>query len=472
MPTMVEEKSDDENSEDDDSPDQANIVGSYYQIKNKFASGSFGVLYDGKDIRTNQKVAIKVETTNAKYPQLLSEYKLYQILQDGKGFPAVFWGGTVGDYNLMVMQRLGKSLEDLYNDCGRSFSLKTVALLAIQMLSRIEHVHNHGFIHRDIKPANFLMGLGNQKNTVFLIDLGLSKRYRDEKTSVHIPYREKKKVIGTPRYVSINAHMGIEQCRRDDLESIGYMLMHFNLGKLPWQSLKARTKQEKYNKILAKKNSIPVDVLCKGFPAAFRDYLAYCHQLPYATMPDYDYCRNLFLKLCKDKHFPKDNVFDWMDPPKKTNHSPKDPSPGTSHKNVTQSRTKNVFPEVIHKTVTQPRLENISAEAIDKTTTPPRTETKGNQSKQEKGQRRTAEQLVQSQAKKLQRMLEAYESLEAERDKWKKKYYIKERLTVQLTNEVLKLQQIIKLYCTQPYPVSLHTNGEEGGIESKSINKY
>ncbi|KAI2585835.1 CSNK1D isoform 6, partial [Pan troglodytes] len=161
------------------------------------------------------------------------------------GIPTIRWCGAEGDYNVMVMELLGPSLEDLFNFCSRKFSLKTVLLLADQMISRIEYIHSKNFIHRDVKPDNFLMGLGKKGNLVYIIDFGLAKKYRDARTHQHIPYRENKNLTGTARYASINTHLGIEQSRRDDLESLGYVLMYFNLGSLPWQGLKAATKRQK-----------------------------------------------------------------------------------------------------------------------------------------------------------------------------------------------------------------------------------
>ena len=217
-----------------------------------------------------------------------------------------------GSYNVLVMDLLGPSLEDLFNKCGRRFSLKTVLMVADQVLLRIEYIHSKSFIHRDIKPDNFLIGEGRRKNVIYIIDFGLAKRYRDPKTHVHIMYRENKHLTGTPRYASINNHLGIEQSRRDDLESLGYVFMYFLRGSLPWQGLRANTKKQKYQKIMEKKMATPIDLLCKGFPDEFRIYFEYCRALRFADKPDYSYLRRLYKDLALRNDIEYDGNFDWV----------------------------------------------------------------------------------------------------------------------------------------------------------------
>ncbi|EPS66936.1 hypothetical protein M569_07841 [Genlisea aurea] len=165
------------------------IVGGKFKLGRKIGSGSFGEIFLATHVDTYEIVAIKIENNKTKHPQLLYEAKIYNILQGGSGIPGIKWFGVDGDDNVLVIDLLGPSLEDLFVYCGRKFSLKTVLMLADQMITRIEYMHSKGFLHRDIKPDNFLMGLGRKANQVYIIDFGLAKRYRDSTTNRHIPYR-------------------------------------------------------------------------------------------------------------------------------------------------------------------------------------------------------------------------------------------------------------------------------------------
>jgi len=286
-------------------------VGGKFRLGRKIGSGSFGDIYIGTNVQTGEEVAIKLESIKSKHPQLLYESKLYKILAGGVGIPNVHWYGVEGDYNVMVIDLLGPSLEDLFSFCNRKFSLKTVLMLADQMINRVEYVHAKNFIHRDIKPDNFLIGLGKKANQVHIIDFGLAKKYRDPKTQQHIPYRENKNLTGTARYASVNTHLGIEQSRRDDLEAVGYVLMYFNRGSLPWQGVKASSKKERYNKIMQLKSSITFDELCRHFPCEFVTYMNYCRNLNFEERPDYAYLRQLLKGLFVRESYQYDFVFDW-----------------------------------------------------------------------------------------------------------------------------------------------------------------
>jgi casein kinase 1 len=286
-------------------------VGGKYRLGKKLGSGSFGDIYLGTNRQTDEEVAIKLESVKSKHPQLLYESKLYRILAGGVGIPNVLWYGVEGEYNAMVLDLLGPSLEDLFNFCSRKFSLKTVLMCADQMINRIEYVHAKNFIHRDIKPDNFLIGLGKKANQIHIIDFGLAKKYRDPKTQQHIPYREGKNLTGTARYASVNTHLGIEQSRRDDLEALGYVFMYFLRGSLPWQGMKGNSKKEKYDRIMEKKMSTPIEVLCKGYPSEFVTYLNYCRSLRFEDRPDYAYLRRFLKDLFFRENYQYDFIFDW-----------------------------------------------------------------------------------------------------------------------------------------------------------------
>lgn len=282
------------------------------------------------NIISGEEVAIKLESVKAKHPQLEYEAKVYKTLAGGVGVPFVRWYGQECDYNAMVLDLLGPSLEDLFNFCNRRFSLKTVLLLADQMISRVEYIHSRNFIHRDIKPDNFLMGIGKRGNQVNVIDFGLAKKYRDPKTHLHIPYRENKNLTGTARYTSINTHLGVEQSRRDDLESLGYVLMYFLRGSLPWQGLKAATKKQKYERIMEKKMMTPTESLCRGFPTEMAIYLNCCRSLRFDDRPDYSYLRKLFRDLFVREGYQYDYVYDWsIQPQDRVEHPSRGlPAPG------------------------------------------------------------------------------------------------------------------------------------------------
>ena len=169
-------------------------------------------------------------------------------------------------------------------------------------------------IYRDIKPDNFLIGRPGTKtaNVIHVVDFGMAKQYRDPKTKQHIPYRERKSLSGTARYMSINTHLGREQSRRDDLEALGHVFMYFLRGGLPWQGLKAATNKQKYEKIGEKKQTTNIKELCEGFPEQFNQYLTYVRNLGFEDTPDYDYLRELFTQALKETGGVEDGEYDWM----------------------------------------------------------------------------------------------------------------------------------------------------------------
>ena len=291
-------------------------VGGKFRISKKIGDGAFNEIYQGSDIFDNSEIAIKLEHNSIKYPQLLFESRLLESIP-GIGIPKVYWAGVSGEYNVMVFELLGKNLEELLQNCDKKFSLKTMLMIAIQVLDRIRHLHMHNYIHRDIKPQNFSIGRGENEHIIYLIDFGLAKRYREEYTNFHIPLRQNIKLTGTIRYASCNALNKKELSRRDDMESIGYMLIYLLKGSLPWQGLKIKQKSEKYSKIKELKMSLEPEKLCEDLPDEFKEYIESVKNLEFEEEPDYGRYINMFTELFKKKEYVKDYMYDWVEETKK-----------------------------------------------------------------------------------------------------------------------------------------------------------
>ena len=305
----IEEKKDQTSEEDEDEIEKDilnKVFFNKYKCTKKLGEGSFGLIFKGE--YNNENYALKFEHKNS--INLLENEANIMIYLKGPNIPYIKYFGTTENYNILIMQLLGRSLEDIFEE-RKYFSLKSVCMLAPQMISVLEFIHNKHIVHRDIKPDNFLMGLDDLSQYVYLLDFGLAKKYRSSSTLVHYPMVNKKKLIGTARYASINALKGNEQSRRDDLEALGYVLMYLLRGSLPWQGLQAKTKEERYKKILKKKIDITSYDLCIGFPSEFEKYIEYTRNLQYTEEPKYDILKELFSKVMKRESFKLDYIYDW-----------------------------------------------------------------------------------------------------------------------------------------------------------------
>ena len=281
---------------------------SKYRTIKKLGEGSFGKVYKAE--YNNEYFAIKFEDKNKGQNLLETEATIMSYLK-GPNIPQIKSFGYSGDYNILVMQLLGKSLEELFNK-RKKFSIKTTSMLAYQMITVLHYIHDRHIIHRDIKPDNFVMGLNKQNGILYLLDFGLAKKYRSSKTLEQYPYIKKKKLTGTARYASIHALEEMEQSRRDDLESVGYVLMYFLRGELPWQGLKIKSKEDRYKKILDKKKETTSEQLCKDFPDEFREFMEYSRRLEYTEEPKYEKFKNNFYNLVTNKMGESfDYVYDW-----------------------------------------------------------------------------------------------------------------------------------------------------------------
>ena len=298
---------DDEDNKSDRDPIIGKIFFSKYKAIKKLGEGSFGKVYKAE--YNGDYYAIKMESKSKEQGLLELEATIMSYLK-GPNIPFIKSYGYSGDFNVLVMQLLDKSLEDLINKYN-TFSIKTVAILGYQMVNILQYIHDRHIIHRDIKPDNFVMGAQEDNAKLYILDFGLAKKYRSSRTLVQYPYVKKKKLTGTARYASIHALEAYEQSRRDDLESVGYVLMYFLRGNLPWQGLKVRSKEDRYKKILEKKKETSSQDLCKDFPHEFFEYVDYSKNLEYEENPDYDFLRQKFLDVLKGLNEEMDYIYDW-----------------------------------------------------------------------------------------------------------------------------------------------------------------
>ena len=290
-----------------------------YLIKKKLGEGSFGKVYVIANVKTNELFAAKFvsffylnfqEKRDNKNELLDIEARILHHIK-AFGLPEIIAFKSAKDYNILIMELLGQSLETLFQSQEKKFSLKTVCMIGIQILDRIEYVHSRKIIHRDIKPDNFSIGKKNKSHIIYILDFGLAKKYWSTTHNSHIPYIEGKKLTGTARYASINALGGCEQSRRDDLESIFYILIYFIKGRLPWQGLKADKKEDRYKKIYEIKKNIKIKELCSELPEEFESFYNYIRKLEFEQVPDYDYLKLLLKNILEKNNFIIDYYYDW-----------------------------------------------------------------------------------------------------------------------------------------------------------------
>lgn len=276
------------------------IISQRFVISKQIGAGSFGCVYQGYDIQKGLEVAIKLEDFDkndekAKKESLMKEAMFLYELKGEKGIPQMSYFVKTETKRILVMSLLGLNLEAFFQKESRRFPFKLVFELAGQMLTRLEQVHCKDIIHRDLKPENFLLGLDSTDTLVYLVDFGLSKKYRVK--DGHIPFRANVGLVGTARYASLNAHMGNEQSRKDDLESLGYILIYFLKGSLPWMGLTAKSKEEKHKKIIEKKKNTSVQKICEGLPSELEEYMNYVRGLGFEEQPNYSFLRGLFGRI-------------------------------------------------------------------------------------------------------------------------------------------------------------------------------
>ena len=284
-------------------------------LNKKLGSGSFGQIYQCLNTKTNEILACKIESINELKPQLYHESKILLLMKNCTGFPTCYDFILTDQDKILIMDYLGPNLDTIMNKLPsdnniKKFTTKTSLMIMIQAIERLKSLHEKGIIHRDIKPENFVIGPKNKERIIYLIDFGLSKKISNDKILPTI--KADRNIIGTMRYISMNTHQGYEQGRRDDLESLFYIIIYFIKGELPWQNIKCKTRQEKYNKIFEIKKKVTEDgELVEDLPIEMKKILEYILGLNFAERPNYLMMKNAIELILNKLNYSNDLQFDW-----------------------------------------------------------------------------------------------------------------------------------------------------------------
>lgn len=291
------------------------LVANRWKIRNRLGEGTYGSVFAVFDTQTGNTHAAKFEHVEKGFNFLPHENCIYDNLIQASSFSPGFgrkhFYGQHGKFRVLIIDRLGESLLELLIQCGQ-FSAKTVAMIGIQALKRIEFMHKRGYVHGDLKPENMMMGLGSDRERVHLIDFGSSSCIIDGSTGHHIAFKDELPFIGTSAFASRNAHMGIKATRRDDLESLAYILIYLFKGSLPWEVLEDEGEDRRVRsvRILRMKTDCDRSVLCKGI-GFITTFLKYCSELAYDEVPDYMFLRMILKNSLAVRDTYEDRVFDW-----------------------------------------------------------------------------------------------------------------------------------------------------------------
>ena len=290
---------------------KSRLIFGKYSVKYLISKGSFGEVYFGTNVLNGKNYALKIEEKNSGILYLENECYILLNLK-GPGIPSVISFGVSDNYNILVESLLGKSIWDIWLEKNKKFILKDVCIFAIQAISLLEYVHSKNYLHRDIKPANFLVG--NPDNSqIYLIDFGNAKKFRSSKTGKHIIYRKSKLIKGALLFLSMNVFKGIETTRKDELESLGLVIIFLFMGSLPWSRMKFNNIKDGFIKIGSIRKNISIENICKGMPKEMNEYMNYINNLIYEQCPDYEYLRKLFMNVLKKIGDGNEELFSWVD---------------------------------------------------------------------------------------------------------------------------------------------------------------
>ena len=290
---------------------KSKLIFGKYSIKYLISKGSFGEVYLGTNVLNNKDYAIKMERTS-KGESLLKEEAYVLLFLKGPGLPTVITFGISGRYHILIENLLGKSIYNIWLEKEKKFNIKDTCMFAIQALERVEYVHSKNYLHRDIKPANFLVGNPDQSQ-IYLIDFGNARKYRSSRTGKHLPFSRNYKIYGTTIFLSLNVLKGIEQTRKDELESLGLVIIYLYKGYLPWSNYKFKDIFQALEKIKAIKENLSMKQLCHGLPIEMFEYMNYIKNMNFEDTPDYRYLQSLFLNILKKIGEKNDLFFSWVD---------------------------------------------------------------------------------------------------------------------------------------------------------------
>ena len=262
------------------------MIANKYQLEQKLGNGAFGSIYQGSNVRTREKVAIKMEPTNSEQKSLKNETRVYQYLNGCRGIPNIRWFGTDSNATYMVIDLLGPSLTQMIKNEQENLSLVSIAKIAVQMIDILEGIHDKGMIHRDLKPDNFLVHPTKGIDQIYLIDFGVCKTYLQSDTNEHIEMRKTNAMIGTPNFASVNAHHLLELSRRDDLESFVYTLLFLYFGNLPWTFISREEMVKQKTELVENQN--------QEIPDIFVQILKCVRNMEFKQRPFYEEYKKMF----------------------------------------------------------------------------------------------------------------------------------------------------------------------------------
>ena len=290
------------------------LVAGRYKVGHPIGQGAFGQIYNGTDQQTNEPVAVKFELLPGVAPnqitQLSMEARFYGILKGAMGFPQIKHFGTQGVVKTLVLDLLGPSIGRLFDFKKRAFPLKTVLMLADEMINRVQFLHSKGIVHRDLKPDNFVIGRDPRDSVIYLIDFGLADKFRGFYNKAHVQYEENCEFVGSPVFASLNFLRGCRYSRRDDIESLAYIFIYLAKGSLPWDVHSATNDALKAEVLRLKATVTPAD-LCRGLPLEFARFLEAARNLAFDEAPNYSQYKQMFRDLFTARGFLYDCNYAW-----------------------------------------------------------------------------------------------------------------------------------------------------------------